>query len=464
MRKLIKTFICVFSLAVASLGLVACDEVPPAEPVTLTLDMVSLEYATVAYDGVAKEPVVTITVNEEAVDAEEYTIAYSNNTVVGTASVVVTAVEGSEVVSGTVTANFTIAKGTAVATTYEELVAALANTNYNTVRVTDYIIVPVGETLSVPADTTVVLEEVTIQNRGVINNQGTIMALAKTRGQLIADFEVANYIKLTANIEAVGRWDDIDVNAETRDYKFTLDMNGYNIESELNFRTRGYYEEEYKYFNHSIDVSIINTSTQVKSVIGRTGDTDDCYYGIMANGKEDLKISLDNVIVQGYYGGAYTNGTCNIGGTFTATNCQFRAAVSSGYVGVYLAANYNYTFTNCAFSGNSAYYAKSGNHQLTNCTFGASREYRDPIYHGSAANPTGSAIVVDSCLGSYGRSLVVNITGGEITSRYGYGIEEVSTAPNGSTPINYSTVTYTGVEFDECPLGDVYENPVAKND
>ena len=463
MKKFIKTFVCVFSLVVASLGLVACDkgDTPP-EPVTLTLDMVSLEYATTTYNGVEKEPTVTVTVNEEVVASEEYTITYSNNTNVGTASVVVTAKEDSQVIDGTVTANFAIAKGTAVAATYEELVSALANTNYEKVRLVDFVTIPTGETLVVPANMELVLEEVTIQNRGTINNQGTISALVKTRGQLLAAFETANNIKLTAHIGEVGRWDDIDVNAETHDYKFTLDLNGYNIASELNFRTWGYYEEEYKYFNHSIDVTIINTSAQVKSSIGRFGATDDCYYGIMANGKDDLKISLDNVIVQGYYGGVYTNGTCNLGGTFTATNCEFRGEETAENAGAYLAANYDYTFTNCVFSGKSAYYAKSGTHQLTNCTFGASREYRDPIYHGSAAYCTGSAIVVDSCVGNYGQELNVTITGGEITSAHGYGIEEVSTAPNGGTPINYSTVTYTGVEFDECPLGDIYTNPVAK--
>lgn len=463
MRKFIKTFVCVFSLVVASFGLVACDkgDTPP-EPVTLTLDMVSLEYVTATYDGTAKEPVVTVTINEETVDNDEYTITYSNNTNVGTASVVVAAKEDSQVIDGTVTANFTIAKGTAVAATYEELVSALANTNYEKVRLVDFVTIPTGDTLVVPANMELILEEKTIQNRGTINNQGTITALVNTRGQLLAAFETANNIKLTEHIGEVGRWDDIDINAYTHDYKFTLDLNGYNIASELNFRTWGYYEEEYKYFNHSIDVTIINTSTQVKSSIGRIGDTDDCYYGIMANGKEDLKISLDNVIVQGYYGGVYTNGTCNLGGSFTATNCEFRTSTNSDAVGAYIAANYDYKFTNCKFTGSTAYYTKSGNHELTNCTFGSSMEYTNPTYQGSGATPTGSAIVIDSCVGDYARELTVVITGGEITSRYGYGVEECSTAANGVEKVNYATVQISGVEYNYCPLGNHKANEVLK--
>ena len=217
-------------------------------------------------------------------------------------------------------------------------------------------------------------------------------------------------------------------------------------------------DNQSKYFNHSIEVNIVNTSTQVKSSIGRIGDTPACYYGIVAKGKDDLKITLDNVIAQGYYSGIQTNGTCDLGGYFTATNCEFRGIG----LGAYMASNYEYAFTNCKFTGETGYYAKSGSHELTNCVFNGSAEYYAPQYRASSAVPTGSAIVVDSCLGGYAQELTVVITGGEINSMYGYGIEEISTAPAGETPINYATVTYTGAEFENCPLGDVYANPVAK--
>ena len=80
MKNLLKSFMCVAILIVASLGVVACDKnedpanPPPApQPVALTIDMVSLQYSSVAYDGIAKEPTVTVTVNQTAVANTEYT-------------------------------------------------------------------------------------------------------------------------------------------------------------------------------------------------------------------------------------------------------------------------------------------------------------------------------------------------------------------------------------------------------
>ena len=179
----------------------------------------------------------------------------------------------------------------------------------------------------------------------------------------------------------------------------------------------------------------------------------------MVNGNENIKVSVENVKFIGYYSGVYTNGTCNLGGEFSATNCEFICSVES-CSSAYMAANYTYTLTNCSFVGGTAYYTKSGTHTLTNCEFVSDKEYSAPQYDGSGAIPTGSAIVVDSCVGDYGRELDVTIIGGTITSTYGYGIEEVSTAATGVTLVNYATVEVSGVEYVGCPLGEHLENTV----
>ena len=463
MRNLLKSFMCVAILIVASLGVVACDKegdpsTPAPQPVALTIDMVSLQYSSVAYDGIAKEPTVTVTVNQTAVADTEYTVAYTNNTNAGTANVEVTAATGSTVISGTISKTFTIEKGTTIANSYETLVSALANVNYNKVNVSNDIVVSAGQTLTIPQGVEVVFDGVALENNGTLVNQGTLKAVVSTRDALVDAFNWSNYIVLSADIVKIDQTcDDIDVNATDKDYNFTLDLNGYDIESELNFRTWGYHEGAYKYFDYSIDVNIINSNTEVKSTIGRSEPH--CYYGLMVNGNENIKVSVENVKFIGYYAGVYTNGTCNLDGEFSATNCEFVCGGESGG-GAYMAANYTYTLTNCRFEGDTAYYTKSGTHTLTNCEFVSDKEYSAPQYHGSAAIPTGSAIVVDSCVGSYGQELDVTIVGGTITSAYGYGIEEVSTAAAGVTLVNYATVEVSGVEHVECPLGEHLENVV----
>lgn len=465
MKNLLKSFMCVAILIVASFGVVACDKnkdpenPPPApQPVALTIDMVSLQYSSVAYDGIAKEPTVTVTVNQTAVANTEYTVAYTNNTNAGTANVEVTAATGSTVISGSISKTFTIEKGTTIANSYETLVSALANVNYNKVNVASDIIVPAGQTLTIPQGVEVVFDGVALENNGTLVNQGTLKAIVSTREALVDAFNWSNYIVLSADIVKIDQtYDDIDVNATDQDYKFTLDLNGYDIESELNFRTWGSHEGAYKYFDYGIDVDIINSNTEVKSTIGRYEPH--CYYGLMVNGGENLKVSVENAIIKGYYAGIYTNGSCNVGGEFTATNCDFVGNVE-GTLGAYMAANYDYTLTNCLFVGGTAYYTKSGTHTLTNCEFVAKQEYSNPQYDGSGASPTGSAIVVDSCVGDYGRELVLNIVGGTVNSLYGYGIEEVSTAATGVTLINYATVEATGVEYVGCTLGEHLENTV----
>lgn len=111
MMKNLKSLLCVLILAVASFGLVACGEEDPPdiEPTTLTIEMVSLEYTSVTYDGEAKIPSVTITLDGNTVPSTEYTTSYTDNINVGTASVLVSAVDNSEVITGSVSVTFVIA-------------------------------------------------------------------------------------------------------------------------------------------------------------------------------------------------------------------------------------------------------------------------------------------------------------------------------------------------------------------
>ena len=77
------------------------------------------------YTGEANEPTVTVKDGETTLTAgTDYTVAYADNTAAGTATVTITAVEGSDY-SGTATATFTIAKADITMTTAPAAVSGL---------------------------------------------------------------------------------------------------------------------------------------------------------------------------------------------------------------------------------------------------------------------------------------------------------------------------------------------------
>ena len=69
-----------------------------------------LDKSTFAYTGLPIKPTVTVKVGNETIPSEQYTVAYSNNTNVGTASVTVTSKSGFNYTFSAVKTNFTISK------------------------------------------------------------------------------------------------------------------------------------------------------------------------------------------------------------------------------------------------------------------------------------------------------------------------------------------------------------------
>lgn len=115
MKKLIKNvFICIFVLPVL-LVFSACkkddgtDNGASSPVTTITESAITLEYASVEYDGEEKTPSVTVTLNGAILDSVAYTVSYENNIEVGTASVLVSAVEDSGY-TGSATKTFEITK------------------------------------------------------------------------------------------------------------------------------------------------------------------------------------------------------------------------------------------------------------------------------------------------------------------------------------------------------------------
>ena len=108
MKKLIQCFALCAVLGFSGILLTACGDKP--QPVELIDSYISLEYASVDYNGNAHEPEVTITIEDQVIDNEFYTVTYENNTNAGEASVVISANDENGVILGSITKNFTINK------------------------------------------------------------------------------------------------------------------------------------------------------------------------------------------------------------------------------------------------------------------------------------------------------------------------------------------------------------------
>ncbi len=346
-------------------------------------------------------------------------------------------------------------------TTFEELKGALANANNKDIVVVSNMEIPSGEKLEIASDVIVTIkQDVTLTNAGTITNNGTLMVQGKlsgegvvnnsgtyslavrTRAELLNAFEVANEIVLYENIAGYtdGAYNgDITVKSVLRAYDFVLDLNGHNIEEELNLCTYGLVNKTNVYFEYGIKATV--KDSKKTGSIGSKTDKDGCYYGLMANGKDNLDITVQDVKLYGYYGGFYTNGSCE-GAKFTFQNVVMEGGEEN--LGVYLASNANYSFTNCTFNGGSGIYTKSGTYVLDNCTVTATGTYSAPKYNGNGAEPTGSALIVDSAVG-YKKTLNITVNGGSFSSVNGYGVEEVSTYKEGQTAVSYATVSLNNV-------------------
>ena len=108
MKKLIQCFALCAVLGFSGILLTACGDKP--QPVELIDSYISLEYTSVDYNGNAHEPEVTITIENQVIDNEFYTVTYENNTNAGEASVVISANDENGVILGSITKNFTINK------------------------------------------------------------------------------------------------------------------------------------------------------------------------------------------------------------------------------------------------------------------------------------------------------------------------------------------------------------------
>ncbi len=169
----------------------------------------------------------------------------------------------------------------------------------------------------------------------------------------------------------------------------------------------------------------INTAEYAEEVYGL--GTIYCTSAIKTFG--NVMLNFDSITTYGHSFGLTTNGNSK-GVELVASNCGFYAVdkTEKTSVGAYFPAGGHYDFTNCTFEGEMGANLKSGTYNFENCRFEGTSEYVAPVYKSGASVGSGSALVVSSSYG-YTPNLDVTLRGCTLISANGYGLEEVSVAP-----------------------------------
>lgn len=119
-KRLISVFMIMISLFCVAYMFAGCKKdksedddktSTPKVAVELTSEMISLEYSTVFFDRNEKKPSVVVKVGGEVIDSAEYSVSYSNNIEIGTATATVSAKEDSKEIKGSASKNFSIIIG-----------------------------------------------------------------------------------------------------------------------------------------------------------------------------------------------------------------------------------------------------------------------------------------------------------------------------------------------------------------
>ena len=221
----------------------------------------------------------------------------------------------------------------------------------------------------------------------------------------------------------------------------TIDLNGHTLTSTAT--------DEAFLFSRAGSAASHNSYTITNGTIIAPGDG----IQLLANYAD---LTLDGVTVNaaGDYG-IVTNGT-KTGNNITVTNSD----ISGGAAGIYKPSNGTLTLTNTDVEGNVAVYVKSGTVAINGGTFTGTGAKADYTYNGDGINPTGDAIVIDSC-GYPGGAPSVSI-GGNPTITSTNGVEIGDYAGNGVTTLAAVTATDNeltlpaGLEWVETAPG-VYE-------
>lgn len=150
------------------------DKVTPRYRNALTTCEVNLNSTEIEYTGKPICPKVTVSIDGNTVAASEYDVEYSDNVHAGMAAAVVTAVEHSKVLFGTVTLPFTVSPGSIKVYSTRDLQEILDNPDYDRFhadgKMSDFTL-PQGKTLFIDDDASYIfyIANATIEGALIVN-------------------------------------------------------------------------------------------------------------------------------------------------------------------------------------------------------------------------------------------------------------------------------------------------------
>ena len=418
-KKILSLFVAICMVIPMAFSLVACDngEKDPSNEATkqstMSSENITLSYESTVYDGTEKEPSVTLTYDDEIITSDNYTVSYLNNVDAGTATVVVKSNDNSDMLAANLefTKTFEIKRAPIFVRNFAALNSAIQVTDKNHV-------ITLAANIEMVRDTT--------------NNNYVAPVLIFPQENSDIAIDLAGY----------------DINSY---FWIASDLAGFPVSG-------AYYGLGTQKPNvttstdKTVKLSVYNSSN-VESIVGFASNEDD--YAIVMKTNNDFDINFENVTFKGYWGSFYSNGSYTSNTTVDAKDCKFVATKVVGptyddvSAAAYLASGkVVYTYEDCHFEGFTGYYAKSGHHFFNNCTVKAvGDDAFEVAHHGSGFYPTGSALVIDSCVGyntvpaaGYQKALTVDISGGRFVSKSKYAIEEFSTYVNPADRISYAFV------------------------
>ena len=390
-KKLLSLFVAFCMIIPMMFSLAACgnkdDSTAPEAENTSTeaVGSITLAYDSIVYDGFEKKPMVVVSLDNEIIDSENYDVEYRNNVNAGTATVIVTAKEDSEVLEEgfKLTKTFEIERAPMAISSTEELIEQIKYADRN------YVIT------------------------------------------------FANDI---SGKDAGGNIVPIVIHPEILEMDIAIDLNGYDLGSYF------YITSDYNGNSTNLYANVeIYNSTNKNSIVGGYDPAIESAIVVNSDLESQFNVRLDNVIFYGYRYGISTIDSSISEAKISAKDCMFSATMvtaenaQDASVGAYLVAGkYVYNFEDCKFEGFGGYYTKSGHHTLTNCDVRAfGNESFVPNYESTGTNLTGAALIVNSAEGycnvparGYNKGLEVNIVGGLFTSETNYAIQEFTTYQN----------------------------------
>ena len=258
---------------------------------------------------------------------------------------------------------------------------------------------------------------------------------------------------------------------------FTIDLNGHTLTctdsmsgfilsragtaaSPRKFALVDTSEEKGGVFNYTATPTSSNAAINIKADYNEVTIGE----GVTVNGAVYVAAKNDTLIVNGDINGGndfaiVTNGSGTKNPTITVNN---GADITSNTIAMYLPAQGGKTTINAGstVTGTTAVYIKSGELTINGGTIAATGAKADYTYNGSGANPTGDAIVVDSC-GYPGGAPTVTISGNPtVTSTNGKQIGDYAYGNNDLGDVTATSNTMTlpaGLKWVETDTPGVYE-------